>query len=673
MTRRWVTILVAVAGMVLFFAALSYASRGVGVYPVSPTGEMVKGNQWMFVIGIDTYIEWPRLKTAVNDAKSVKNVLLDRYYFNEDNVIELYDAEATRSNILQKLRFLAKNVKEDDSLFIFYAGHGHLDSITKAGSWIPVESSVKDTSAWISNHDIKNYLKVDAIKARHILLVSDSCFSGDFFRGHRGKLPEVTDQVVKKAYTRTSRQAITSGGLEPVSDAGFGGNSVFSYFFVNALKENQKPYLISSDLYPIIRAGVAENAAQFPQLGAMKDTGGSQGGEFIFFLKQDSRLDDLSDEAFQRRNELERLQQMEAEDEAAKRREAEEIARKEKELAEYDAKINAMRKRLGTSAVQSDDNLDNMLAMVQQKEEQEKRLNELRKQREVEEQKRQQEIDRLQRESDEKIIISLKPEVEKYKIISSSKYGKDLEAAAWQSLISKCPPGWAEGVNEGETELILMNPKKRQQLIQTLQQKKLCDEKRLEAIDYCFGITQHINYNKSRSLFLETNECDDPLAIMWQARSYQVGKYGYEKDTKKAEKMAEKVLPKIINLADDGNSEAMFLLGSAYNEGIAVRRDSKKAFEWFKKSAEFGSPFGMTMAGYSYEKGKGIRKNYEEAFKWYAKAAEAGLPAAMTNFGYLYYAGKGVQKNKREAIKWFRRAAEKGNEKAKENLDKFRY
>ena len=69
-------------------------------------------------------------------------------------------------------------------------------------------------------------------------------FSGDFFRGTRGVIPEVTDAVIKKAYQLSSRQAITSGGLEPVSDAGFGGNSVFSHFLVAALKNNTNPYLI---------------------------------------------------------------------------------------------------------------------------------------------------------------------------------------------------------------------------------------------------------------------------------------------------------------------------------------------------------------------------------------------------------------------------------------------
>ena len=425
----------------------------MAVRPISPTGAEVTGDQWLFVIGIDTYIHWPRLKTAVNDAKAVKNVLLSRYHFNKEHLIELFDEQATRKNIIGKLRYLANNVREDDSLFIFYAGHGHLDSITKEGSWIPVESGTKDASAWITNHDIKNYLKIDAIKAKHILLISDSCFAGDFFRGHRGKLSQVTDKVVKRAYQLSSRQAITSGGLEPVSDAGFGNNSVFSYFLVNTLKNNQKPFLVPSNIFPDIKAGVAENAEQFPQFGSLKGTGGQQGGELVLFLKQESRLEGLATVASEKSEELESLRRLEAEAREAKKKEDEEIARREREVAELDTKITEMKKRLGTTAADTDDSLDAMFAIVQQKEQQQKRIDELKRQRESEEAKRRAEIERLKAEKRAKRLPVLKEDIRKYEKIVSSPFGKDMKESAWKSLIDKYPE--AKDLPEGATALLL--------------------------------------------------------------------------------------------------------------------------------------------------------------------------------------------------------------------------
>jgi formylglycine-generating enzyme required for sulfatase activity len=430
------------------------AARGIAVKPVSPSGAKAKGNQWLFVIGIDTYIHWPRLNTAVNDAKSVRDVLLSRYHFDKDHLIELYDEQATRRNILSRLRFLAKKARKDDSLVIFYAGHGHLDSITKAGSWIPVGSGVEDTSAWITNHDIKNYLRVDAIKAKHILLISDSCFSGNFFRGHRGKLPEVTDTVIKKAYKLTSRQAITSGGLEPVGDEGFGKNSVFSHFLVKTLKENQKPFLVPSSFFPDIKAGVAENAEQFPRFGALKNTGGQQGGEIILFLKQDSRLKDLSVEAAKRQKELQRLKEMEVATEKARKKESAEIVKQEKELAELDAKIATMRKRLNTPSAQGGDDLDAMVVMVSQKEQQQKPIDDLKRQREAEEARRRAEIERLKAEKRGKLVAVIKEDIRKYKKIISSPFGKDMKESAWESLVAKYPEA-ADGLEIGDTDGLL--------------------------------------------------------------------------------------------------------------------------------------------------------------------------------------------------------------------------
>ena len=197
MRRHSISIIFTIILSLLLASNLLAKQRAISVRPVSPAGGEVTGSQWLFVIGIDTYIHWPRLNTAVNDAKAVKDVLLSRYHFEKGNLIELYDEQATRKNIIGKLRYLAGKVRKDDSVVIFYAGHGHLDPITKDGSWIPVESGTNDASAWISNHKIKNYLNVDAIKAKHILPISDSCFSGDFFRGHRGKLPQVNDEVIR--------------------------------------------------------------------------------------------------------------------------------------------------------------------------------------------------------------------------------------------------------------------------------------------------------------------------------------------------------------------------------------------------------------------------------------------------------------------------------------------
>ena len=272
----------------LEFSFVSIAEeQGGGPVLVSPTGHEISGNQWLFVIGIDSYANFARLNTSVNDAKTVKDILLKRYHFDEYHVIELYNEEATRRNILGKLRYLTRRVGPDDSVIIFYSGYGGLDSAMREGSWIPVEGSTEDSSSWISNKEIYNYLKIDANKAKHILLITDSCFSGDSFRGYREKMARATDEVIKSAYNRRSRQVITSGESKPLVDEGLSRNSIFTHFLIDALNKNKNHFLVSSELYNRISTGLEDNSYQTPVFGTLNDDRGQKGGELVLFLNSE--------------------------------------------------------------------------------------------------------------------------------------------------------------------------------------------------------------------------------------------------------------------------------------------------------------------------------------------------------------------------------------------------
>ncbi|GAX59798.1 peptidase C14 caspase catalytic subunit [Candidatus Scalindua japonica] len=263
---------------------------------VSPTGNEIQGNQWLFVIGIDSYTNLPYLNTSVNNAKAVKGILLKRYYFDDYHVIELYNGDATRRNILGKLRYLTRRVGPEDSVIIFYSGHGGLDSSKREGGWIPVEGSMEESSSWVSNREVFNYLKIGAIQAKHVLLIVDSCFSGDYFRRYKGELPRATDEVIKQAYKLRSRQVITSGGIKPVAGDVMSENSIFTHFLIKGLEENKNPFLISSELFKVVKSGVEKNSDQAPGFGMLNDKGVQKAGELVVFLNENelARLKEIS-------------------------------------------------------------------------------------------------------------------------------------------------------------------------------------------------------------------------------------------------------------------------------------------------------------------------------------------------------------------------------------------
>ena len=130
---------------------------------------------------------------------------------------------------------------------------------------------------WLANNQIRGFIK--KMKARHIALVSDSCFSGDILNPSRGLVSGITDEYFKNAYNRVSRQVLTSGASETVPDV-----SPFAQQLKFALEGNNKPYLDPLMIYNEIRLGVSGTT---PLFGNLKGSGHQEGASFIFFLKEE--------------------------------------------------------------------------------------------------------------------------------------------------------------------------------------------------------------------------------------------------------------------------------------------------------------------------------------------------------------------------------------------------
>ena len=69
-----------------------------------------------------------------------------------------------------------------------------------------------------------------------------------------------------------SRQAITSGGIEPVMDGGKDGHSVFAYYLLKALNTNNQTYMDAAELFTKIKVAIVNNSDQTPNLQPIKNT-----------------------------------------------------------------------------------------------------------------------------------------------------------------------------------------------------------------------------------------------------------------------------------------------------------------------------------------------------------------------------------------------------------------
>jgi uncharacterized caspase-like protein len=231
------------------------------------------GSYQALVIGINGYTHLPKteqLTTAVNDANAVAQLLLERYGFN---VKVLRDAR--RQTILTELARLRAELTEADALLLYYAGHGYVDPHSKRGYWWPSDADPNDPATWIANGEVSDQLK--ALKAKHVLIVADSCYSGT--RPYRLLAPrergESRDGWLRRLAGMRSRTVLTSGRLQPLAQIWHTSASEHSRFadaLMHALRNNDR---------------VLEGARLFATLGspavyAIIDGAGHVDGDFLF-------------------------------------------------------------------------------------------------------------------------------------------------------------------------------------------------------------------------------------------------------------------------------------------------------------------------------------------------------------------------------------------------------
>lgn len=254
------------------------SSRGIRVIKDLDHQSGKIGTYRAFIIGIQDYNDEriPDLKTPIKDAQVMEELLRKHYGF----VVEtLLDRKATRSAIYGALRNLSAKAKPDDSVLIYYAGHGDLDRQFNDGWWIPADATAGDPATYLDNIQIQKAMS--SMKARHVLLISDSCYSGTLFGQARAMPPVISDNYYLQLYNEKSRWGLTSGNKTPVSDSGTGGHSVFAYQLIKELQNNEKPFISIQELYTRIAPIISNNSDQTPLCRPVRNTG-DQGGEFVF-------------------------------------------------------------------------------------------------------------------------------------------------------------------------------------------------------------------------------------------------------------------------------------------------------------------------------------------------------------------------------------------------------
>ena len=241
----------------------------------------VFGSYHALVIGNNAYRNLPALKTAMTDARVIESILRERYGFETKLLLN-----ARRQDIFEAISHYRQRLAQNDSLLVYYAGHGHFDREAEKAYWLPVDARREDSGNWVSADDITSNIK--AIPARHVLVISDSCYSGTIYRGLGITAVGTSerDRFMQKMQAGKSRTLMASGGNEPVADGGGDGHSVFARVFLTGLTKMERNSFTGAELFrDFVQERVAGRADQTPEYNPLRNSG-HESGDFVFVRKQ---------------------------------------------------------------------------------------------------------------------------------------------------------------------------------------------------------------------------------------------------------------------------------------------------------------------------------------------------------------------------------------------------
>lgn len=191
-----------------------------------------------------------------------------------------------------------------------------------------------------------------------------------------------------------------------------------------------------------------------------------------------------------------------------------------------------------------------------------------------------------------------------------------------------------------------------------------------QAIAWYTGTAGRMDDERARQLLLEAIGRGDTLAQMWLARCHSRGRMGFSRDPVRANTIAEGVIDDVRRLAEAGDSEAIFLMGTAYDEGLATTPDAGQAAAWFRRAADRGHILAQHNLGNAYADGRGVAQDEAAAINWWRKAADRGDTVPQFRLAQMYEQGRGTGQDLAKARQWYQRAAARGYAPAVEAVDR---
>jgi uncharacterized caspase-like protein len=263
-------------------APLSVSASDVDVVPAIPTS---KQHAHAIVIGIEEYQQkLPKADYAAHDAEIMGRYLTKALGYKEENIVVLLNERATKTSMEKYVEgWLFDRVEKDDSVFIYYSGHGAPNPKTGKAYLVPYDGDpafVEQTGYPLE----RLYERLSALPAKEVVVMLDSCFSGAGGRSviAKGMRPMVLS-VENPLLTKGRTMVLTAGAGDQVSSTyDQKSHGLLTYFFFKGLQgegdQNNDKRIELRELFEYLKPQVERTARrefhneQTPQLIGSPDT-----------------------------------------------------------------------------------------------------------------------------------------------------------------------------------------------------------------------------------------------------------------------------------------------------------------------------------------------------------------------------------------------------------------
>jgi hypothetical protein len=238
-------------------------------------------NRWAVIVGIGRYEspEIPRLRYSVPDAEAVHQVLTGPAGFKPEHVLLLTDRtdrKPTYRNLKWALgTFLARSAQKDDTVVIFFAGHGAPETDQRgierdglAKYLIPSDADPDDLYATAFPMDELQAI-FGRIEAERVVVFLDACYSGAAggrtFAAKKTRAVNVDELFLERLTRSKGRAIITASRPNEVSlEVGEFGHGLFTYYLIQGLQGaadlNRDGIVSLQELYEYVEQQVVQKS-----------------------------------------------------------------------------------------------------------------------------------------------------------------------------------------------------------------------------------------------------------------------------------------------------------------------------------------------------------------------------------------------------------------------------